>query len=358
MVKRKLLSVFWGLLLLASVLGIPPNAMAATLPDEVSLAQQAGQRYVAHVAAINPNLQNWAGASLSLSQKYSDMNSNKQNAFMFAIQQGKDTVGHVLVGNAEYGFPVFEAGQSQPPAVPRETVRLVYLGPLGQYALTRTDGQLVGVNLEYGDKLGYSAMKSWLPSATEYRANVQLGETAQRAAAPNSLLFTYNCLIMWYYRDIPNGRVWCGPCSGVSIEHYYRGYSSPNYSALPDDPTAYDYLYQSMHAQPWVIPSSYGPGWTELAVVSGYSNFRGDWYPSVGPAHYFNRIVPDIDSGWPHALCCYFQDAHYFAIKGYDYSTGQHMIICTDSEYADNWKQLNWDSLPSSYHDTIRIRDR
>ncbi len=301
---------------------------------------------------------------------------------MFAIKNSNEVVGHVLVGNSSYGYPIFEAGEAAPAGMPTvlkvktaledslglivsvtdigDPIRLLYLGVDGQYVLYNVRGELVRINLVYGDASKFSEMKFFLPSPDEYRAN-QAEANASRLAStlpPGMVSSTINFLVMGYYNNPPN-RIWCGPCSGVSIGHYFKWsmWSGPGYPNLYVDDTMYDRLYIDMWAQPWVLPNLYGPGWVTMARECGYYNFVAHWYTQVGSSHYFNHIVPDIDHGWPHALCCYPQQAHWRAIKGYDYSSGQHKIICTNSATNDSWEYLNWDSLPSSLHDTVCIHD-
>lgn len=381
MKKRLWFSVFIIMVLvMTSLLTIPVCASGTTIADtnDIDLAKQSALSFVNHVAMTVPELSSWGNACLPNPQLYYDLDG-EVIVYMFAIQSNNRVVGHALVGNKSYGFPVFEAGEAAPPAIPIQLevktaleeslklsvdvmdignpIRLLYLGVDGQYALYSIKGDLIGVNLVHGDALKFSEMKSFLPSPDEYKANqLETNEfnTVSRLDA-GTRSSSINFLVMGYYKN--GDRKWCGPCSGVSIGHYYKWYSETgqDYPNLYNDNDMYDSLYYWMDAWPWVFPENYG-NWKYMAQECGYYNFASNWYPQVGSWHYFNRVVPDIDSGWPHALCCYPQNAHWRAIKGYDY-TSQHKIICTNSATKDSWEYLDWDCLPSSLHDLVRIRD-
>lgn len=381
--KNKLLHCFILLVVIVSLV-IPLNVYAAapvvtSASSESSMARQSGQVFINQVASTNPNLPKWKGAFLSTPQLYHDL-TGAIDSYMFAISNGNEIVGHVLVGNSSYGYPIFEAGEAAPPAIPSASnvmvsmqksfgvnisekdignpISLLYLGIDEQYALYSINGEFVGINLVYGDAEKLSTMKLSLPSPVEYKSNqVEANSTLTAEAMSVRPMYTINFLFMGYYSNPP--RWWCGPCSGVSIGHYYKWYSATgrSYPNLYVDDTMYDRLYVLMYAQPWVLPILYGGGWCMMAAECGYGNFVSHWYTQVGSSHYFSHIIPDIDKGWPHALCCYPQQAHWRAIKGYDYSNGTHKIICTNSATSESWEYLNWDSLPSSFHDTVCLHD-
>jgi hypothetical protein len=371
-------------LMMLSLLLVPASAAAAQTNDtsksDIGLARQSGQSFVNEIAITNSNLPNWKGATITTLQLYHDL-TGTIDSYMFAISSGNKIVGHVLVGNSSYGYPIFEAGEAAPPTIPSTSdiivsmqksfgvnvsgknignlISLLYLGIDEQYGVYSINGELVGINLVYGDAVKLSTMKFSLPSPIEYKSNqVEANSTLTAEAMSVRPMYTINFLFMGYYSNSPN-RVWCGPCSGVSIGHYFKWYSATGhyYPNLPDDDSMYDVLYYQMQAAPWVLPPLYGPGWVYMAQIYGYNNFRAHWYTQVGSSHYFAHIVPDIDKGWPHALCCYPQSAHWRAIKGYDYSNGTHKIICTNSATSDSWEYLNWDSLPSTFHDTVCLHD-
>jgi|GEM_PF-1413655 len=363
---------------------VPASATANQTSDlsssALAMANQSGQSFVNHMTETNSNLSNWKGAILTNIQPYRDLTSTI-DAYMFAISKDNIVVGHVLVGSSLYNYDIFEGGDSAPPTIPTNSnivisvqkslgidvieksvgnpISLLYLGIDQLYGLYNINGELIGINLEYGDAVKLSAMKSGLTSPVEYKNNQSEANSALASEALTvSSMYTSNFLIMGYYSEQPN-QIWCGPCSAVSIGHYFKYYCATgrSYPNLPSDENMYDVFYYEMSAAPWVLPALYGPGWVYTAQTYGYNNFRAHWYTQVGSSHYFNHIVPDIDMGWPHALCCYPQSAHWRAIKGYDYSSGTNFIICTNSETSDSWDTINWDSLPSSLHDTVCIHD-
>jgi hypothetical protein len=346
-------------MLLVASLAAPVSASARIQSDPALQARLAGQAFVDQMAASVPDLSKWKGASVCSARPYYDLGGDI-NSYMFAIQNQGEVVGHVLIGNSAYGFAVFEAGEAAPPKVPADATRVLYLGLDGQYALRKVDGEVIGVNIVYGDILRLAQMTSFLATPDEYRSRQSQTEAARLSDTfgPQGALGTMNFLPMGYYSNPPTQK-WCGPCSGVSIGHYYKWYSYTGraYPNLPDDYWMYEELYSYMQAQPWVYPWNYGPGLVALAAVHGYSNFRADGPYSANPSHYFNLIVPSIDSGWPLALCTYPLNPHWRAIKGYNYSTGTHNIWCTNSQTYDSWESLNWDSLPDWWHDIVRIRD-
>jgi hypothetical protein len=378
--KRKSVFIMAAALLLTAFVTPMSGSVSAGEGSDVELAQQAAQGYVNHVAGNVPDPSKWQGSVPTSPQPYFNL-AGEINAYMFAIKRGNEVLGHVLVGDAEYGFDVFQAADSAPPAIPDAAkvqtalenslgvmvdtadvgnpIRLLYLGVDGQYALYDVRGDSIGVNLVHGDALRASEMRDWLPTPAEYRdRQAQTGSLRPAATyVTDGVRATSNFLTIGYY--VNGNRNWCGPCSGVSIGHYYKYYSATGttYSNLYGDDAMYDSLYSNMQAAPWVIPYNYGPGFVYMTNECCYNNFRGDWYPFVGSSHYFNRIVPDIDSGWPHGLCVYPYINHWRAIKGYDYSSGTHYIWCTNHAIPSSWEQLNWDALPDSQHDTVRIRD-
>ena len=352
----------------------PAVAQANIQPNsEITMATKSCLSFINHIVATNPNL-DWKGSNLKGPQVYYDLTGNT-DAFMFAVVNNNATVGHILVGSSAYGNPVFEAGEAPPAKFPTaqeiisslknslgltvdptsigNPVRLLYLGIDLQYGLYNINGELIGINLMFGDALKFSEMKMFLPSPDQYRVD----SAAASAATPDSTLSTYFWLTMNYYNELPN-RVWCGPCSGVSIGHYFKIYCVPPYSNLYADDPMYDDLYYHMGNSNFVPLGWYGPGWVQMAIDCGYLNFSYYEYANVGSSHYFNHIIPDINRGWPHALLCHtLVIGHWLGIKGYDYTTGTHYVICTDSEISQSWRYINWDSLPYLFHDTVGLHD-
>ena len=96
-------------------------------------------------------------------------------------------------------------------------ISLLYLGIDQLYGLYNINGELIGINLEYGDAVKLSAMKSGLTSPVEYKNNQSEANSALASEALTvSSMYTSNFLIMGYYSEQPN-QIWCGPCSAVII---------------------------------------------------------------------------------------------------------------------------------------------
>ncbi len=66
-------------------------------------------------------------------------------------------------------------------------------------------------------------------------------------------------------------------------------------------------------------------------------------------------IINDIYAGHPTALEI-TSALHWWAIRGYDYTSGTHYIYCTNSATSVSNQQMNFDALGTGLF-TITIRD-
>lgn len=356
--KKRIFLVVTGILIL-SLLLVPSVGFAADsqlAKEEVDLAQEAGQAWLDRVAEVIGEPATWVGARLTSPQACYDLNG-EINAYMFVIEND-GIVGHVLVGSAAYGYPVFEAGEAAPPSIPSTSevvsilgedstleaksiagpTRLLYLGYDHLYVVYNVGQRAVAVNLVYKYAVPVSELKAQMPSPEEYKARK---EATSKAGPRLTLSVGYKTLSMSYY--CAAGRCWCGPSSGVSIGRYYRDVRDYEDLISPDS-SMYDYLYESMNTLGGAtFPQYYGPGFWYMAIVCGYYNFdySNDWIVTGGD--YWNR-VSDIDNGWPIGLCI-TSEWHWRAIRGYFYYYDLHEIICTNSATHQNSEYLDWDNL-------------
>lgn len=371
--KRKLLIVLSVILTLTLLL--TSVAFAAGGNKEVALAQEAGQAWLDRTVELTGEPVEWAGAHLTTPQVCYDLNG-KPNAYMFAMENDGEVVGHIVIGSSGYGYPMLEAADVPPPSIPsadevkstmerdlgREVekignpTRLLYLGFDNLYAVYQADRQEVAVNLKFDFAILASDLKTAMPSPEDYKTNneaIELSRPEQLQGTGDNALplaSTYKYLLMSAY--CVSGKCYCGPSSGVSIGRYYR--EVKGYSNLPANCNIYNYCYNPMYdklvncngGRLPVFPGEYWPAFKCMTEQAGYNNFNCviDSWPTAGD--YWNRVA-DINNNWPIALFCwnfyYLEDPdmdtpHWMAIRGYIYpyqhptrGTIQYAIRCTDS---------------------------
>ena len=385
---KKILVIVLAVVLVLSLL-LTSVAFAAGGKKEVNLAQEVGQAWLDSTVELIGEPPEWIGARLTTPQAYYDL-KGKPSAYMFAMENDGEVVGHIIVGSSAYGYPVFEAADSPPPSIPSANegksilerdlglkiakigppTRLLYLGWDHLFAVYQAGRQEVAVNLVFDFAIPAASLKAAMPSPEVYKANKKVtGEAISdllESSDYNSLSLPsrgFYYLPMGYYSE--PGQRYCGPCSGVSIGEYYRDHKWPGYGDLPDNEEMYEYLWYSMKAYKYggnVYAWDYGPGFLDMADYYGYSNFEyyGDYWPSHGD---YANIVSYINNGWPTALgAMRFDDeisgdppggadwppdgGHWVAIRGYRYPyRGAYSIICTDSYTKASWLYLDWDHM-------------
>src|ERR1035437_10374974 len=205
---------------------------ADSLVTNMNSAQNSGQTWLEHIISISPEeSHSWAGAYLKNGQTCYDLNGDP-DAYLFAIDNN-GIVGHVIVGGANYGFPVFEAGESAPHQIPSaqliqstvekslglvvnlndigKPIKLLYLGVDSLFVLHNINGNLIATNLIFGKSERYSNLKSYLAAPSEYLAHKLSVDNATSSNIgplwPSHVEFTE----MYYYRDDNNGQTQCGP---------------------------------------------------------------------------------------------------------------------------------------------------
>lgn len=92
-------------------------AFAAGGKNEVAVAQEAGQAWLDTTVTLTGEPVKWAGALLTAPQVCYDL-KGKANAYMFTIENDGEVVGYIIVGSSDYGYPMFEAADVPPPAIP------------------------------------------------------------------------------------------------------------------------------------------------------------------------------------------------------------------------------------------------
>lgn len=370
--KRILVIVLAVILTLS--LSFSSVAFAAGGKTEVALAQEAGQAWLDSTVALTGEPMEWLGAILTTPQVCCDL-KGEPNAYTFAMENNGKVVGYVIVGSAAYGYPMFEAADVPPPSTPGadeaksvlerdlglevervgDPVRFLYLGFDNLFAVYQARGEEVALNLFFDFAIRASDLKTAMPSPEGYKAAREATENGKPQTL-QSAGFKY--LPMEFYRDDASERVWCGPCSGVSIGRYYR--DGKEYVDLPSpDYLMYDALVVGWGGVEYPIwPWNYGYGfWHMTYYHGGYGNFN---YITWGwtADRYWDR-VNDIDSDWPIAVYAWrFNyppeyepdpgDPHWVAMRGYlwvHYEGISHIICCTDSLRKTNYLWLDWNNL-------------
>jgi hypothetical protein len=342
------------------IMMFPCIATAAGVDQNNISAQTAAQNYVNNRAVTNPELTHWKGATVNLLQKYKDVKGNLC-AYMFAVVTNK-SVGNVLVGSAQYNFDIFSASEATAPAIPTATAIVSAFTQLGLnvntdetlkpaqflcagidqlYAVYNSSNkQQVAIDLLYGNSQLLSSLKNNLPSPEQYLEGKNLTDLARSATMTPNLSAWSLTMAHWS----GPGQAWCGPCSGVSIGNYYR--NQVGYFSLYDPSFMYTVLFTDMQTDPlgptW--PWDYGPGWITMANGSNSTYNFTYYYDSIVTGGDYWRVADDIYNGHPTALEI-TNALHWWAIRGYDFSTGTHLIRCTDSQNGADDEEKNFDAL-------------
>lgn len=372
--KKKLLLKL-GLVILTLVIFSTNVVSAATVDPEVILAQKSGENWI-QARSTRPGFEKWSGAVLQNPQILYSING-KPNAFLFSVE-ANDFIGHMIIGNSGYQYPVFEAGETPPPSIPdintakskinddlhlridqlQRPSRLLYLGFRGIYAQFDLPAS-IGLNLYSNHANFVSKLKSLVPTPDEYFASKQ--KTAK--AKPLTLTSEFNLLALYAYSG------YCGPASLTSIGSYYR--QIQGYHDLPSNSTIYSYTYNYPIVDGIILDWEYGPAFESLAETYDYDNFTyvNDYLPTE--SDYWNRVY-DIDHGWPVGLAAdQFlddlggnwqwppQDAHWVTIRGYEASSHgvDYAIICADSYTGDSSIWLDWNNVCFSFMFTCTIKN-
>ena len=379
---KKILVIVLAVILTLS-LSLSSVTFAAGGEKEVELAQEAGQAWLDSTVELTGEPLEWLGAHLTTPQVCYDL-KGEPNAYMFAMENNGEVVGYIIVGSSAYGYPMFEAADIPPPAIPSadecksilerdlglkvakigNPTRLLYLGFDNLYAVYQAGQQEVAVNVPFDFAVPAANLTAAMPSPEEYKAAVEATEEAKPELLGGG--WGWNFLPMYYPYFCG---YYCGPSSGVAIGQYYK--NQRGYSSLPDADQMYDQLYWFMS---WgmgpVFPWQYGTGFVLMTWEAGYDNFHYALDYIVTGGDYWNRVA-DIDNGWPIALYStnffYLEEPdtdipHWVAIRGYEYPhyhpTGpiQHAICCVDNWRCTHMLWLNWDSIGVSPV-TVTIKD-
>jgi len=396
---KKILAIVFAVILTLTLL-LTSLTFAAGGKKEVNLAQESGQAWLDSTVAVIGEPEEWVGAQLTAPQVCYDL-KGKPNAYMFAIENDGVVVGYIIVGSADYGYPMFEAADVPPPAVPSadevkstlkrdlgldvasigRPTRLLYLGFDNLFAVYQAGRQEVAVDLKFDFAVPASNLKAAIPSPEDYKANKKATQeakpelldisSAQASVMPRGLVM----LEAKYLEMDPYCSGWCGPASGVSIGRYYR--DECDYDDLPSNANMYSELYQLMGTAFWywltgwgaTMPADYGPGFVAMTEDHGYDNFSYYYDAILTGGDYWNRVA-DINSGWPIALGSliqlnYYPGApdvgHWVAIRGYLYYqySGEPIetwVRCTDSYVCSDTVWIDWTNIGFAPF-TVTIKD-
>ena len=357
----------------------PPSEGAALGPSqEAEAAKGAGEAWLQKISLLSDELSAWRGATLGSPQAFYGLDG-QINSYLFAIEGQGGVVGHVLVGSAAYGYPIFEAGANPPPQIPTAAearaalasvglavtqaqvsspARLLHLGVDQLYALYEINSEGIAINLASQKAFEAAELKMgmFIPEGYAESQKQLLGSVpATPAMQPTSSGGGASMLPMHHMCSkpqppAPDGIGWCGPCSGASIGVYYRDIKA--YSKLPDDATMYTELKAGMGGMGPVVGSAYGPGFLYMTDKSGYYNFTFYDDLSLSADDYWS-VVSDIDSGWPSGLLNYINDWHWRAIRGYSYDSlsGRYQVVVTDSATGEDAAFYEWSYYTGSIND-------
>lgn len=392
--------------ILILTLSLTSAAFGAGGGKAVALAQEAGQAWLDSTAAFIGEPVEWVGAHVTAPQVCYDL-EGKPSAYIFAMENDGQVVGHVIVGSSAYGYPVFEAGEAAPPSIPSadevkstlerdlglkvqeigKPTRLLYLGWNNLFAVYQADRQEVAMNLLFDRATPVANLTSAMASPEDYEAaRKATGEALSDLSGSSDYSslslpqFGYKTVYMTYYGypgDCGCGSggqghlcCMCGPSSGEAIGKYYRTQVDRNkdgvkdYAGLPGDNNTYDRLYDTMGADSngEIWPWNYGPGFVAMAD-DYYSNFN--YYSVFWPSHgYYENIVSWINLGWPTAICAtQFADdksanqqfppsgGHCVAIRGYYYDQpmSRYWVVVVDSFSKQNALFLDWDHMTTGF---------
>jgi len=395
---KKILVIVLAVVLTLTLL-LTSVTFAARGNKEVDLAQEGGQAWLDRTVEFNGEPVQWIGAHLTAPQVCYDL-KGKPNAYMFAIENDGVVVGYIIVGSADYGYPMFEAADVPPPSIPStdegksilerdlglkveklgKPTRLLYLGFDNLFAVYRVGGQDVAMNLAFDFAIPASDLTAAMPSPEDYKANKEATQEAKPelldSSRPQSPVMPRGLVMLEakYLEMDPYCSGWCGPASGVSIGRYYR--DECDYGDLPSNANMYSELYQLMGTAFWywltgwgaTMPPDYGPGFIAMTEDHGYDNFSYAYDAILTGGDYWNRVA-DINSGWPIALGSLLQlnypgapdVGHWVAIRGYLYYqySGEPIetwVRCTDSYVCSNTVWIDWNNIGFAPF-TVTIKD-
>lgn len=360
----------------------PPSEGAALGPSEEA-AKQAGETWLEKISLLSGELSAWRGATLGSPQAFYGLDG-QINSYLFAIEGQGGVAGHVLVGSAAYGYPIFKAGGNPPPPIPTAAearaglaslglavtqaqvaspARLLHLGPDQLYALYGVGSTSAAVNLGTRKAVLSSGLAPDMPTPEEYLQDQRELFAAMSASSsgvsPQIAGSGYNVLNM---RVVCGGQHYCGPCSASSIAAYYRdvkGYSW--FPSNPDDLYAAFAKYMGEESAVWGW--QYGPDFintTHDLPLGSYANFSQYTDQNLTPDDYLS-VVSDIDNGWPSALLKYLPDEHWVALRGYhfDEQAGYWQIFVTDSFTGYDMLTYDWSYFTGGPNDAkVSIHDR
>ena len=330
---KKKLSIVLAIILTLS-LSLTSVTFAAGGQKEVDLVQEAGQAWLDSTVETTGEPLEWVGAHLTTPQVCYDL-KGKPNAYMFAIENDNEVVGHIIVGSSDYDYDMLEASDVPPLSIPSadnvkstlkrdlglevekigKPTRLLYLGFDNLYAVYNAGRQEIAVDLKFDGATPAANLTATMPSPEEYKANKQATREANPQLLESSdynLLASgssdYNWLPMEYYCV---GSCSCAPSSGVSIGQYYREYV--------DRHKKYDYVTEGFEwgndgdslstSGKWEV---YAPGGYAVAEIdddvahsgnkSAHFSCRGGYpearYPLLRPSYVGFYLMKD------DAACC------------------------------------------------------
>ncbi|MEW6141893.1 MAG: cohesin domain-containing protein [Chloroflexota bacterium] len=342
--------------------------------DELAAAQRVAQLWIDGTSG-NPLPSTWKGAVAGPSTPCYGLNG-QLNAHLFSVLDKGRVVGHMLLGSSAYGYAIIEAGESELSGTPDPVTaknaiqklglkaldadvigpqRILFTGIDGVWGLYVAEDKSVAVNLYSGRAKLAGDIKVTAPSPDQYRQKIMTIRSSMPSSATSKTAALSsvptgtppqgdNALCsMQYYSSY--GRGWCGPCSGVSIGRYYR--DERRFSGLyGSDDLMYDRLYYLMNTWFWsgvTWPWDYGPGFVAMTNECGYQNATSELNTGISPDEYW-PIIAEIDRGFPSAICIWFQEAHWIAMKGYWYDSAgdTYLGYFTDSYSSEDWRILNW----------------
>ena len=349
-----------AMVLFTLTLMLGAGTVSASGAPPVDAAQNAGLAFVTSVAPKwKPG---WTNISLTNPQEVYGLDG-AEVGYLFAVQQGSEVVGTLVIGGEGSSYHPFELVAQAPPSspdsdelskviendlspqlhkvTPRSTGRLFYLGYRGIYEIYEIAGEdfafdLVDRTIRPSAELGSNLSQTGTVSKSgSFALDSEEGHWSDWEVIDGVPI--YGQLSSDVDKKFQPDN--CGPTTEAMIVDYYRvelGYS--DFDGWTDN---HDTLYDTMNTNGWCKPSKcrgtsqgyFASGWKKYAKEKGYSFRTTVVTPALTIGQEWNKVKESIDDDRPLGVmfswCHSATDWHWNAIKGYG------TWVNTDDEVTD-----------------------